>query len=292
MSISRQTREILTEIEILGATERNVVTGVDETPIDISSSSSTVSSTFIVQPRILIYIFQYASKKDCIYNFWEDYSGKKKRKVENVAEDSYFAITKEERISTRLKFKERKSHLKVGDFYIHPNEHFRTRLSCHTETRIVSILIYKHLVVHVDNNVPHILNWKVSDSPTYAGLTNDEALQHCPTTEEKTKLKIAAFFKDAGANYVSSRGFQNEDYNISPPPHLRTMEQQPKHPHSQNTEQQFILRCDLSGSKDDLKAEVQQLRNEVSMLTDTVATLNKYVVSFFGKIFEHLKIKK
>ncbi|KAK4349797.1 hypothetical protein RND71_029110 [Anisodus tanguticus] len=324
-------------------------------------------------------------------------SGKKKRKVENVAEDSYFAITKEERISTRLKFKERKSHLKVGDFYIHPNEHFRTRLSCHTETGIVSILseclndtqlqvvpsarrelwikfngcvlsfgigefdvitglkcveddaivydkpsenmlmkayfqgnksvtrqqlldrfkekkwesdgdafkmtlmvfiqhflfsdtndhcitkanfdiiesVDKHLVVRVDNNVPRILNWKLSDSPTYAGLTNGmimpslDKMKHCnicPTTEEKTKLKIAAFFKDVDANYVSSRGFQNEDYNISPPPHLWTMEQQPKHPHSQNTEQQLILRCDLSGSKDDLKAEVQQLRNEVSTL--------------------------
>ncbi|KAJ8535477.1 hypothetical protein K7X08_023197 [Anisodus acutangulus] len=44
------------------------------------------------------------------------------------------------------------------------------------------------------------------------------------------------------------------------------MEQQPKHPHPQNIEQQPILRRDPSRSSDEVKAEVQQLMNDISMI--------------------------
>ncbi|KAJ8556257.1 hypothetical protein K7X08_023015 [Anisodus acutangulus] len=72
---------------------------------------------------------------------------------------------------------------------------------------------------------PRILNWKVTDSSTYAGFINGVIM---PSLDK------------------------DEDSNISPPPHLRIMEKQPKHSHPQNTEQQSILRRDPSGSRDDL----------------------------------------
>ncbi|XP_060171056.1 uncharacterized protein LOC132602048 [Lycium barbarum] len=106
----------------------------------------------------------------------------------------------------------------------------------------------KKLVVRVGNNVPRLLNWKVTDSPTYTSLTDGvimpsiDKMKYCnisPTSEEKSNLNIAVFFEDINADYVFSRGlpaFQNDDSNISSPPHPRNMEQQPKQPHPQNTE--------------------------------------------------------
>ncbi|XP_060214276.1 uncharacterized protein LOC132641346 [Lycium barbarum] len=161
----------------------------------------------------------------------------------------------------------------------------------------------KKLVVRVGNNVPCILNWKVTDSPTYTFLADDvpmpsiDKMKYCnisPTTEEKINLKIAAFFEDINADHVSSRGlpvFQNKDSNISPPPHPQNMEQ-PKQPHLQNKKQQPVLRRDPSGSSDGLTVEVAQLKSDISELTGKVEALNTYIVSSFGIIFKHLKIKQ
>ncbi|KAJ8535478.1 hypothetical protein K7X08_023198 [Anisodus acutangulus] len=110
----------------------------------------------------------------------EDDSAKVKKKVENVAEGSSFAITKEERISTRCKFKERKSLLKVvpgaeRELWIKLNGCVLSfGIGEFDENVIFRMLLYsrQYLVVRVGNNVPRILNWQMTDSPTYAGLTN------------------------------------------------------------------------------------------------------------------------
>ncbi|XP_060213180.1 uncharacterized protein LOC132640569 isoform X2 [Lycium barbarum] len=161
----------------------------------------------------------------------------------------------------------------------------------------------KMLAVRVGNNVPRILNWKVIDSPTYTFLTDDvlmpsiDKMKYCnisPTTEEKIHLKIAAFFEDINADHVSSQGlpiFQNEDSNIAPLPLSQNIEQ-PKQPHSQNKEQQPVLRRDPFRRSDGLTAEVAQLRSDVSKLTGKVEALNTYIVYSFGIIFKHLKIKQ
>ncbi|XP_075076298.1 uncharacterized protein LOC142162966 [Nicotiana tabacum] len=169
--------------------------------------------------------------------------------------------------------------------------------------------------VRVGTNVPHILNWKVTETPTYADLTGRvimcgiDKLNYrniSPTREEMSTLNIDTLFEVNADNVASGEvpAFHTNDSVAASPPCPQNMEQQSKRPYPQNMEQQSkrhfpqnmdrqpnpnydsLVRIDL------LNVEVEKLRTAVGKLTDTITTLTDYVVSSFEKVFSFLNMKE
>ncbi|XP_070014250.1 uncharacterized protein [Nicotiana sylvestris] len=176
-------------------------------------------------------------------------------------------------------------------------------------------MVDKHLAVRTGTNVPCILNWKVTETLTYADLTGEVIMSSIdklnyrnifPTREEMSTLNIDTHFEVNAADVASGEvpAFHIDDSIAASPPCPQNMEQQSKRPHPQNTEQLSkrpfpqnmdrqpnpsydpLVRIDL------LNAEVEKLRCAIGKLTDTVTTLNNYVVSSFEKVFSFLNIKE
>ncbi|KAJ8554192.1 hypothetical protein K7X08_024870 [Anisodus acutangulus] len=98
-----------------------------------------------------------------------------------------------------------------------------------------------------------------------------------PTSEEKSRLNIVAFFKDVNVDDVlleEAPTFHNDHSNIVPPVHPQNIEQQPR------------LRSSTSASPEDLKAEINELRLDLIKLTGKVTLLNDYVISSFERLFK------
>nr|XP_016502999.1 PREDICTED: uncharacterized protein LOC107821109 isoform X2 [Nicotiana tabacum] len=164
-------------------------------------------------------------------------------------------------------------------------------------------MVDKYLAVRIGTNVPCILNWKITVTPTYAELTGGvimssiEKLNYrniSPTRKEMSTLNIATRFEVNADDVASGEvpAFHTDNSVSASPPCPQNLEQQSKRPYPQNTEQQPNPSYDHSAHIDLLNAEVEKLRSVVGKLTDIVMTLNSYIVSSFEKVFSFLNMKE
>ncbi|XP_070021281.1 uncharacterized protein [Nicotiana sylvestris] len=151
-------------------------------------------------------------------------------------------------------------------------------------------MVDKNLVVRVGTNVPRILNWKVTNTPSYADLTGGvimcsvDKLNYSnisPTSEEMSSLNIDTLF-EVNADDVAS-GEHMEQQSTRPYP--QNAKQQSKRPFPQTMNPQPNPSYDPFVRLDLLNDEIEKLRSDVGKLTDTVMALNNYVVSSFEKVF-------
>ncbi|XP_060211206.1 uncharacterized protein LOC132638280 isoform X1 [Lycium barbarum] len=119
----------------------------------------------------------------------------------------------------------------------------------------------KTLASRVGNSVQRILNWKVKEAPTFVDLTSGKLMTSIyqleyrnltPTSEEISRLNLAAFFEDVNFDLPLGEDvptFDNNHSNVASPVHPQ--KQQP-HP-----------RCNSFASPDSLKAEISELSVDV-----------------------------
>ncbi|KAJ8548953.1 hypothetical protein K7X08_030919 [Anisodus acutangulus] len=133
-------------------------------------------------------------------------------------------------------------------------------------------------------SVQCILNWQVKEGPTFVDLASGKLMTSIyqlkyqnitPTSEENSRLNIAAFSEDVNVDDVpleDAPTFHNDHSNVVPPVHPQNIEQQPR------------PRFSTFASLEDLKAEIMRL--DVEKFTGKVTLLNDYVVSSFKRLFK------
>nr|XP_033512714.1 uncharacterized protein LOC104098941 [Nicotiana tomentosiformis] len=132
-------------------------------------------------------------------------------------------------------------------------------------------IVNKYLVIRVGTNVPYILNWKVTETPTYANLTSEVIMSSID--QEMPMLNIATLFEVNADDIVSAEvpAFHIDNSIYASPPYPQNMEQQSKRPYPQNTEQQPKMSYDPST----LISRILKLRSAVRKVGISVVGLWK-----------------